>query len=69
MISYGDLSDAQLLQTYGFVEDMPGATNPHNFALLPWRTLVDAAKLVLGEAAEEEVQGRARAYMCRRCWC
>ena len=31
LISYGDLSDAQLLQTYGFVEEHPGFTNPWNF--------------------------------------
>lgn len=30
--TYGDLSDAQLLQTYGFVEEIEdGFDNPHNF--------------------------------------
>ena len=34
--TYGDLSDAQLLQTYGFVEEFePGYDNPHNFVPVP----------------------------------
>lgn len=34
--TYGDLSDAQLLQTYGFVEAFePGYDNPHNFVPVP----------------------------------
>lgn len=34
--TYGDLSDAQLLQTYGFVQDFePGYNNPHNFVSVP----------------------------------
>lgn len=34
--TYGDLSDAQLLQTYGFVEEFgPGFDNPHNFVPVP----------------------------------
>lgn len=34
--TYGDLSDAQLLQTYGFVEAFqPGYENPHNFVPVP----------------------------------
>ena len=35
MISYGNLSDAQLLQTYGFVEEHQGFTNPWNFVSVP----------------------------------
>ena len=34
--TYGDLSEAQLLQTYGFVEAFqPGYENPHNFVPIP----------------------------------
>jgi hypothetical protein len=34
--SYGDLSDAELLQTYGFVEDPAVCSNPcNNTAKLP----------------------------------
>ena len=35
VISYGNLSDAQLLQTYGFVEEHEGFTNPWNFMSVP----------------------------------
>ncbi len=35
LISYGNLSDAQLLQTYGFVEEIEGFTNPWNFVAVP----------------------------------
>lgn len=29
--TYGDLSDAELLSIYGFIDQMPpGMTNPHN---------------------------------------
>ncbi len=52
--SYGDLSDAQLLQTYGFVEEWPEGefTNPHNYALLGWDTLVEACRAVLDGSGE-----------------
>ncbi len=34
--TYGNLSDAQLLQTYGFVEEFEeGYDNPQNFAVVP----------------------------------
>lgn len=32
--TYGDLSDAELLQIYGFVEDL-AEPNPHNRVLIP----------------------------------
>ena len=35
MISYGNLSDAQLLQIYGFVEEHEGYINPWNSVLIP----------------------------------
>ena len=35
MISYGNLSDAQLLQIYGFVEEHEGYTNPWNSVSIP----------------------------------
>ena len=39
MISYGDLSDAQLLQTYGFVEEYKDFSNPWNFVKVPSNTV------------------------------
>lgn len=44
--TYGDLSDAQLLQTYGFVEAWgPGEGNPHNVAFIPSDDLVAACQV------------------------
>ena len=41
--TYGDLSDAQLLQTYGFVEDFEaGFENPHNFVPVPAQLLLQS---------------------------
>ena len=41
--TYGDLSDAQLLQTYGFVEELePGFDNPHNFVPVPAQLLLQS---------------------------
>lgn len=41
--TYGDLSDAQLLQTYGFVEDFqPGYDNPHNFVPVPVQVVLQS---------------------------
>lgn len=41
--TYGDLSDAQLLQTYGFVEAFePGYDNPHNFVPVPIQLLLQS---------------------------
>ncbi|GBF94957.1 hypothetical protein Rsub_07458 [Raphidocelis subcapitata] len=48
--TYGDLSDAQLLQTYGFLESLPGP-NPNDFALLPFSLLSDGARRTLGADA------------------
>ncbi|KAK9818347.1 hypothetical protein WJX72_011060 [[Myrmecia] bisecta] len=43
--TYGTLSDAQLLQTYGFVEQHPaGYTNPHNFVNVAAADMVEACK-------------------------
>ena len=39
MISYGNLSDAQLLQIYGFVEEHEGFTNPWNSVSIPVSTV------------------------------
>ena len=48
--TYGDLSDAQLLQTYGFVEDFePGYDNPHNFVPVPTVLLLQSCS----EAGDE----------------
>jgi hypothetical protein len=56
--TYGDLSDAQLLQTYGFVERLPGA-NPHNYALVSYQALVQGAALTLGKSeAKAVVRGK-----------
>lgn len=50
MHTYGDLSDAQLLQTYGFVEDFePGYDNPHNFVPVPTVLLLQSCS----EAGDE----------------
>jgi hypothetical protein len=59
--TYGDLSDAQLLQTYGFLEQLPGgcSANPHNYALLPYRLLLDGARRTLGGAEAAAVVGGA----------
>ncbi len=54
--TYGDLSDAQLLLTYGFVEQLP-TPNPHNYALLPYRLLIDGAARTLGAAEAPAVVG------------
>jgi hypothetical protein len=56
--TYGDLADSQLLQTYGFVEDMP-APNPHNYALLSYQALVEGAARTLGASeARAVVKGK-----------
>ncbi len=48
--TYGDLSNAQLLQTYGFVEDFePGYDNPHNFVPVPTVLLLQSCS----EAGDE----------------
>lgn len=47
-ISYGELSDAQLLHIYGFVEtrsEGAGATNPHNFVCIQTSSLIDACQV------------------------
>ncbi|DBB01093.1 hypothetical protein WJX77_011966 [Trebouxia sp. C0004] len=50
--TYGDLSDAQLLQTYGFVEDFePGYDNPHNFVPVPTVLLLQSCSEAGDEAA------------------
>lgn len=57
--TYGDLSDAQLLQTYGFVEQLPyEQPNPHNYVLVPYQTLVAACRMVL--EGEEVNRGQKR---------
>jgi hypothetical protein len=43
VISYGNLSDAQLLQTYGFVEEHEGFTNPWNFVSVPSSLVVQVS--------------------------
>lgn len=47
LISYGELSDAQLLQTYGFVEEHPGFTNPHNFVAVSGKLVYEVHFLML----------------------
>lgn len=49
--TYGDLADAQLLQTYGFVEEWgPGEANPHNVAFIPADLVVEGCTAI-GKAA------------------
>lgn len=45
-ISYGNLSDAQLLQTYGFVEEHEGFTNPWNSVVVPSDAVVQVRPMV-----------------------
>ncbi len=46
--SYGELSDSQLLQTFGFLEDLPEASgNPNNCVHFPVSDLLSACKRVL----------------------
>ena len=47
LISYGELSDAQLLQTYGFVEEHPGFINPWNFITVPYDLVAQVHLLML----------------------
>ncbi len=47
-ISYGELSDAELLRVYGFVEarsEGTGATNPHNFVRIQTSSLIHACQV------------------------
>ena len=47
-ISYGQLSDAELLRIYGFVEarsEGTGAANPHNFVCIQTATLIHACNV------------------------
>jgi len=54
--TYGELSDAQLLLTYGFLESLP-TPNPHNYALIPYKLLVEGAARTLGAAEAKRVVG------------
>ena len=43
--TYGNLSDAQLLQTYGFVEELPSdSLNPHNYVLVAASDVIDCCQ-------------------------
>ena len=43
--SYGNLSDAETLETYGFVEDLPeGHRNPHNNVKVPLDLVIRTSK-------------------------
>ena len=63
MISYGDLSDAQLLQTYGFVEEYENFANPWNFVAVPSNTVAQvylhrpSPALPTAKVLEEALQG------------
>ena len=48
-LSYGQLSDSQLLHTYGFLpeEEAEGRRNPHNFVLVPSAGVVSAVREAL----------------------
>ncbi|CAK0782750.1 hypothetical protein CVIRNUC_005945 [Coccomyxa viridis] len=59
VISYGNLSDAQLLQIYGFVEEHEGFTNPWNSVSIPVST-VDQALGSVQPAKQEKSQKRKR---------
>ncbi|KAL0029185.1 hypothetical protein WJX79_001145 [Trebouxia sp. C0005] len=59
--TYGDLSDAQLLQTYGFVEDVePGYDNPHNFVPVPTVLLLQSCSEAGDEAALACFEGKRK---------
>ncbi len=52
--SYGNLSDAETLETYGFVEDLPdGHRNPHNNVTVPLDLVIRTS-----EAAQASMQVR-----------
>jgi hypothetical protein len=44
-ISYGKLSDAELLQTYGFLEPLGALSNPHNKVIIRQADVYDAGKV------------------------
>ena len=59
--TYGDLSDAQLLQTYGFVEEFePGFDNPHNFVPVPSVLVLQSCQ----EAADAGQEVSCCAVLC-----
>ncbi len=68
--TYGELSDAELLQTYGFVEELPpGVVNPNNRAALFVDDIVAACTQVrtrVGGAPEGGKGERRIACACRR---
>lgn len=62
--SYGDLSDAQLLHTFGFVELVDGSAdggsidiNPHNTVHVPMELVVECAGS-LGRVSDQELEER-----------
>jgi hypothetical protein len=66
--TYGDLSDAALLQTFGFVEELGEGGNPHNQVHLPLAAVEQACAAVLASCGERGVAaaGPARAALLRR---
>ncbi|CAD7696123.1 unnamed protein product [Ostreobium quekettii] len=40
--SYGDLSDGQLLQVYGFIGSTDDHQNPHNWVAVPWKIVKES---------------------------
>ncbi len=55
MISYGDLSDAQLLQTYGFVEEYEDFGNPWNYVAVPSNIIAQVYPCRLSPAVHDGV--------------
>src|SRR5579885_3520628 len=51
--TYGELSNAELLQTYGFVEE----NNPHDYVMLPRKYVVESAQ-AFAELTDSETQQR-----------
>lgn len=51
--TYGDLSDAELLQTFGFVEVLGEEGNPHNTVHLPHTSVVDACAAMAAAVGDE----------------
>lgn len=65
--SYGDLSDAALLQTYGFVDGQPSGdaeggsssqaepfVNPANHVLVPFQSVLAVCRLISSQQDEDE---------------
>ena len=66
--TYGDLSDAQLLQTYGFVEEFEsGFDNPHNFVPVPSALVLQSCQEA-ADAGEEVCLSRTKsAWQAQTC--